>query len=134
MLISVQLVCGDVYLHIPRGSNNRLNEQSAERANANRVFDSQVRHSLPEYDVVCTLNVDGVCGAFTPRWSCYMYTSFLKEQQYVHSLMSPACIRVDERSPPESTMRVLGCTRWRHQIRRTSYVDVVLDVKLVTIV
>ena len=60
MLISVQLVCGDVYLHVPRGSNNRLNEQSAERANANRVFDSQVRHSLLEYDVNCTLNVDGV--------------------------------------------------------------------------
>ena len=40
---ALSAVRGDVYLHIPRGSNNRLNEQSAERTNANRVFDSQVR-------------------------------------------------------------------------------------------
>ncbi|XP_078001277.1 protein DD3-3-like [Glandiceps talaboti] len=31
----------DIYLHNPRGSNNRLNEQSATRTNGNRVFDSQ---------------------------------------------------------------------------------------------
>jgi len=31
----------DCYLHVPRGSNNRLNEKSANRANANRLFDSQ---------------------------------------------------------------------------------------------
>jgi hypothetical protein len=31
----------DVYLHMPRGSNNRLNEASVNRANANRLFDSQ---------------------------------------------------------------------------------------------
>lgn len=34
-------VHGDTYMHNPRGSNNRLNEQSANRANANRCFDSQ---------------------------------------------------------------------------------------------
>ena len=34
---------GDVYMHNPRGSNNRLNERSANRDNANRMFDSQVR-------------------------------------------------------------------------------------------
>ena len=32
----------DVYMHMPRGSNNRLNEQSANRNNGNRAFDSQV--------------------------------------------------------------------------------------------
>ena len=32
----------DVYLHNPRGSNNRLNENTAVRNNANRLFDSQV--------------------------------------------------------------------------------------------
>lgn len=32
---------GDCYLHYFRGSNNRLNEQSANRNNANRLFDSQ---------------------------------------------------------------------------------------------
>ncbi|ELT93315.1 hypothetical protein CAPTEDRAFT_159196 [Capitella teleta] len=34
-------VLSDVYLHVPRGSNNRLREQSAARTNANRLFDSQ---------------------------------------------------------------------------------------------
>jgi len=34
-------VQGDVYMHHPRGSNNRLNERSAERDNGNRLFDSQ---------------------------------------------------------------------------------------------
>ena len=31
----------DVYLHSPRGSNNRLNEQNVNRDNNNRLFDSQ---------------------------------------------------------------------------------------------
>lgn len=34
-------VAADIYLHIPRGSNNRLNENTATRKNANRMFDSQ---------------------------------------------------------------------------------------------
>jgi len=34
-------VAGDVYMHNPRGSNNRLNEKSANRNNGNRLFDSQ---------------------------------------------------------------------------------------------
>ncbi|OWF51651.1 protein DD3-3-like [Mizuhopecten yessoensis] len=38
LLVGVQ---GDIYLHIPRGSNNRLAETTATRTNANRVFDSQ---------------------------------------------------------------------------------------------
>lgn len=37
----VSLCVGDCYLHYPRGSNNRLNEASANRNNANRLFDSQ---------------------------------------------------------------------------------------------
>ena len=41
LLMSSGIFC-DVYLHNPRGSNNRLNENTATRANANRVFDSQV--------------------------------------------------------------------------------------------
>ena len=39
MLISA--VYGDLYLHMPRGSNNRLNEESKGRKNGNRLFDSQ---------------------------------------------------------------------------------------------
>ena len=35
----------DTYMHNPRGSNNRLNERSANRQNANRLFNSQVKHN-----------------------------------------------------------------------------------------
>ena len=35
------LVTADIYLHNPRGSNNRLDEQGRDRDNANRMFDSQ---------------------------------------------------------------------------------------------
>ncbi|XP_071484250.1 protein DD3-3-like [Diadema antillarum] len=38
MLIGVQ---ADVYMHNPRGSNNRLDENGRERNNGNRMFDSQ---------------------------------------------------------------------------------------------
>ena len=41
-----QYAKADVYLHTPRGSNNRLNGNGANRRNANRVFDSQVRSCL----------------------------------------------------------------------------------------
>ncbi|XP_070559546.1 protein DD3-3-like [Ptychodera flava] len=34
-------VHADIYLHNPRGSNNRLDENSRNRQNANRMFDSQ---------------------------------------------------------------------------------------------
>lgn len=37
----VAAVSADVYLHNFRGSNNRLNEKSANRNNGNRMFDSQ---------------------------------------------------------------------------------------------
>ncbi|XP_021339885.1 protein DD3-3-like, partial [Mizuhopecten yessoensis] len=40
----LSLVAGvscDIYLHNPRGSNNRLDEETRNRANDNRMFDSQ---------------------------------------------------------------------------------------------
>lgn len=37
----VAVANADVYMHNPRGSNNRLNERSANRNNGNRMFDSQ---------------------------------------------------------------------------------------------
>lgn len=49
MVVSVLLFgqCfADIYLHIPRGSNNRLNEKTGNRKNANRVFDSQVKKNV----------------------------------------------------------------------------------------
>jgi hypothetical protein len=54
-LLLADIVRGDVYLHNMRGSNNRLNEETNNRANANRLFDSQVRgvclHAPP--DMLC---------------------------------------------------------------------------------
>ncbi|XP_022106441.1 protein DD3-3-like isoform X1 [Acanthaster planci] len=43
VFLLVVFVCSkaDVYMHNPRGSNNRLNERSANRQNGNRMFDSQ---------------------------------------------------------------------------------------------
>jgi len=41
LVASPLCVLGDLYLQNPRGSNNRLNEQSANRQNADRLFDSQ---------------------------------------------------------------------------------------------
>jgi len=44
LLITTGLVskaAADCYMHNPRGSNNRLNEKSANRNNGNRLFDSQ---------------------------------------------------------------------------------------------
>ncbi|CAL1539911.1 unnamed protein product [Lymnaea stagnalis] len=41
MLIILDIVSCDIYLHNPRGSNNRLDEQTRERANGNNNFDSQ---------------------------------------------------------------------------------------------
>lgn len=36
-----QKATGDIYLHNPRGSNNRCDERNNDRTNANRLFDSQ---------------------------------------------------------------------------------------------
>lgn len=35
------LATADIYMHFPRGSNNRLNEANRERNNGNRLFNSQ---------------------------------------------------------------------------------------------
>ena len=43
--LALSLCVADVYMHNPRGSNNRLNERSANRNNADRLFDSQVRYN-----------------------------------------------------------------------------------------
>lgn len=48
----------DVYLHNPRGSNNRLNEKSANRNNANRLFDSQ-NNNRGGYNVIDLDDQDG---------------------------------------------------------------------------
>lgn len=40
------LSSADMYMQNPRGSNNRLNENSANRRTANRMFDSQVSRGI----------------------------------------------------------------------------------------
>ena len=42
LAIFYQYTNADVYLHVPRGSNNRLSEEKANRRKDDRVFDSQV--------------------------------------------------------------------------------------------
>ena len=44
VLLSIEQSHQDVYLHNPRGSNNRLNENTDARRNGARVFDSQVKY------------------------------------------------------------------------------------------
>eukprot|EP01088_Endostelium_zonatum_P015437 TRINITY_DN377_c0_g1_i1.p1 TRINITY_DN377_c0_g1~~TRINITY_DN377_c0_g1_i1.p1 ORF type:complete len:646 (-),score=159.16 TRINITY_DN377_c0_g1_i1:47-1984(-) len=41
VVLGVAFVYGDVYMHNPRGNNNRLNEANTNRDNNNRLFDSQ---------------------------------------------------------------------------------------------
>lgn len=45
-LIYLSKSYGDVYMHNPRGSNDRNCERNANRDNGNRLFDSQVSYSL----------------------------------------------------------------------------------------
>lgn len=40
-LVTFAVVAADVYLHNPRGSNNRLDDENRDRNNGNRLFDSQ---------------------------------------------------------------------------------------------
>jgi len=40
-LLLVAYVCADMYMHNPRGSNDRLNEANENRNNGDRMFDSQ---------------------------------------------------------------------------------------------
>ena len=49
---ALSLVRADVYLHNPRGNNNRCDERSNNRNNANRLFDSQ-NNAAGGYAVSC---------------------------------------------------------------------------------
>ena len=48
----MEMTVGDVYLHNPRGNNNRCDERSNDRNNANRLFDSQ-NNAAGGYAVGC---------------------------------------------------------------------------------
>lgn len=80
-------VNGDCYLHYPRGSNNRLNEQSANRNNANRMFDSQ-NNNRGGYNVIDLDPVQGFDGtdymaSFTEMYDFrFLYNSGELRKQY----------------------------------------------------
>ena len=60
LLTNTLLVFGDVYLHNPRGNNNRCDERSNNRNNANRLFDSQ-NNAAGGYAITCNrLNNDNI--------------------------------------------------------------------------
>jgi len=46
------LINGDIYMHNPRGSNNRCDRRTNDRANANRLFDSQ-NNAAGGYAIPC---------------------------------------------------------------------------------
>lgn len=52
IFLLLNLVNADVYLHNPRGNNNRCDERSNNRNNANRLFDSQ-NNAAGGYAVYC---------------------------------------------------------------------------------
>ena len=52
LLSLIAPVCGDVYLHNPRGNNNRCDERNNNRNNANRLFDSQ-NNAAGGYAIAC---------------------------------------------------------------------------------
>ena len=52
ILFLISAVFGDIYLHNPRGSNNRCDERTNDRTNANRLFDSQ-NNGAGGYAVPC---------------------------------------------------------------------------------
>ena len=60
---------GDIYLHHPRGSNNRLNEENTNRRNGNRLFDSQ-NNNAGGYNVGDSLNTkaDDMTEQYKPKY------------------------------------------------------------------
>lgn len=59
LLFCVGRLCnGDIYMHNPRGSNNRLNEKTATRTTNNRMFDSQ-NNNRGGYNIGDETNVAG---------------------------------------------------------------------------
>ena len=52
MMSLLDIINGDIYLHNPRGSNNRCDRRTNDRANANRLFDSQ-NNAAGGYAIPC---------------------------------------------------------------------------------
>lgn len=75
IIIGIQsnMVYGDVYLHNPRGSNNRCDERSNNRNNANRLFDSQ-NNAAGGYAIGCNRPEDAVNDADITCYQMEYYT------------------------------------------------------------
>jgi len=73
----------DVYLHNPRGSNNRLNEKSANRNNANRLFNSQ-NNNRGGYNVIDLDDQNGFDGnnPYADFNTMYSPEANLQDEQY----------------------------------------------------
>ena len=57
------VVQGDIYMHVFRGSNNRLDEANRDRANGDRLFDSQ-NNNRGGYNVGSNIYVEGSLSLF----------------------------------------------------------------------
>ena len=60
LLLLVAMATGNIYLHNPRGSNNRLNEKTAARSNGHRLFNSQVLRCVI-YLILVLLSDEHLC-------------------------------------------------------------------------
>ena len=71
------LGAADVYMHNPRGSNNRLNERSANRNNGNRLFDSQNnnRGGYNKGDVATNAFSNNAPQGYTEQYDMHYYMS-----------------------------------------------------------
>lgn len=76
-------VTADLYMHNPRGSNDRLNEQAAERDDADRLFDSQ-NNNRGGYNVGDRTDepFDENNAALTSPTTLYNYNDITTAQQY----------------------------------------------------
>jgi hypothetical protein len=77
--LAIANICSaDLYMHQPRGSNNRLNERSANRNNGNRLFDSQ-NNNRGGYN-----KGDNTVGAFANYNQQYHMTHFMSDESGDH--------------------------------------------------
>jgi hypothetical protein len=74
--IIIMGVNGDLYLHNMRGSNNRLAENTAQRTNGNRLFDSQVLTHY-HYHYHCFIVVSYALHIPSIKWQLRLWALFV---------------------------------------------------------
>ena len=63
-----ELCMSDIYMHVPPGSNNRINGEGDNVQNANRLFDSQVRSSFHCYKTKFSTSIGHPRACFSHNW------------------------------------------------------------------